>query len=227
MVTYEDMHQGKFLARPNRFIAHVKIDGLEVVCHVKNTGRCRELLVPGCTVYCQHHDNPARKTQWSLIGVEKNGRLINMDSQVPNALAQQWVEAGNLGFTPEQLRREKTWGDSRFDLFFQKNGLDCYLEVKGVTLEEDGIVRFPDAPTVRGTKHLLELCKVAELGMNAYLLFVVQMDKVKHLEPNVATDPDFAKALAQCKSSGVTIKAVTCQVTPDTISMESEIPICL
>lgn len=227
MIRYEDMYRGTFIARPNRFIAYVEIDGVEVVCHVKNTGRCRELLVPGTTVYCQHHDNPNRKTNWSLIGVQKGERLINMDSQVPNALAEQWVKQGGLGFVPSNIKREKTFGASRFDLYFEQNGTSCYMEVKGVTLETDGVVRFPDAPTQRGVKHMLELVEVADQSMGAYVLFVVQMDNVTHMEPNWATDPEFGNALKRCQEAGVEIHALCCHVTADTIATTEEIPLIL
>ncbi|MFI3312986.1 MAG: DNA/RNA nuclease SfsA, partial [Eubacteriales bacterium] len=183
--------------------------------------------VPGTTVYCQHHDNPNRKTQWSLIAVQKGDRLINMDSQVPNALAEQWVASGGLGFVPENIKREKTFGNSRFDLYFQRDGQDCYMEVKGVTLEVDGFVRFPDAPTQRGVKHMTELCHVAKSGLGAYVLFVVQMDNVSHMEPNWVTDPDFGKALQQCQKAEVSLHAVCCAVTPDTIETTVEIPLIL
>ncbi len=224
---YAHMHQGTFLARPNRFIAHVEIQGETVVCHVKNTGRCRELLVPGCRVYCQHHDNPKRKTQWSLISVCKGQRLINMDSQIPNALAEQWVKDGKLGFVPQGVKREKTYGTSRFDLYFEQENRPCYMEVKGVTLEENGVVRFPDAPTQRGVKHMMELMDVASKGMGAYVLFVVQMEDVTHMEPNWATDPDFGKALQLCRNHGVELRAVCCHVTETSIETTVEIPIQL
>jgi len=227
MYQYDDMHKGIFLSRPNRFVAHVEIGGREEICHVKNTGRCRELLVPGATVWCQHHDDPGRKTNWSLITVKKGDRLINMDSQVPNRLAEEYVRQGGLGFVPELVRAEQTWGNSRFDLYYEGKNRRGYVEVKGVTLEENGVVRFPDAPTERGRKHLLELQKAVREGLEAWVLFVVQMSEVSHFEPNRKTDPAFAEALASCQEAGVQIRAVTCQVTPDSLRVEQVLPVCI
>ena len=219
---YENMLPGRFLARPNRFIAHVEIDGREEVCHVKNTGRCRELLVPGTTVWCRRDDNPSRKTKYDLIAVEKGARLINMDSQAPNAAAKEWLAAGGLGQI-EDLRSEVTHGDSRYDFAFRKDGCQCYLEVKGVTLENDGVCAFPDAPTERGAKHLRGLEKAAREGFGAYVLFVIQMSDVKYLHPNDATDPAFAQALRDAAAAGVTVLAVDCAVTPDTMHIRQPV----
>lgn len=227
MINYPNMVPGTFCARPNRFIAHVQIDGREEICHVKNTGRCKELLIPGTTVYCQHHDDPGRKTAWSLIAVQKGERLINMDSQIPNKLAYDYVNQGGLGFQPELVKAEKTYGASRFDLYYEAQGRKGFVEVKGVTLEQDGIARFPDAPTQRGRKHLLELEKAVGEGFDAWVLFVVQMSDIKHFEPNRATDPDFSDALLQVSQNGVRVKAVTCAVTPDTLTVTKEIEVLL
>ncbi len=191
---YANMRPGKFLARPNRFIAHVEIDGSVQVCHVKNTGRCKELLVPGCTVWCQESDKPERKTKFDLITVQKGDRLINMDSQAPNVAAKEWLLSGGLGEI-EDLRAEVFQGDSRFDFAFRKDGTQCFLEVKGVTLETDGVCAFPDAPTTRGVKHLEGLTQLAKAGFGAYVLFVIQMEDVRYLHPNRITDPAFADAL--------------------------------
>ena len=215
---YENMLPGRFLARPNRFIAHVEIDGREEVCHVKNTGRCRELLTPGAVVWCRRDDNPSRKTKYDLIAVQKGERLINMDSQAPNAAAKEWLAAGGLGEI-EELRGEVTHGDSRYDFAFRKDGRQCYLEVKGVTLEHDGVCAFPDAPTERGAKHLRGLQKAAQEGFGAYVLFVIQMSDVKYLHPNDATDPAFARALREAAAAGVTVLAMDCAVTPDTMAI--------
>ena len=174
VMQYGNMMPGIFKNRPNRFIAHVEISGQMQVVHVKNTGRCRELLVPGALVWCQHSDNPARKTQYDLIAVQKGERLINMDSQAPNAAAREWLAGGALGKI-EHLRPETVHGDSRFDFSFTLDGKPCFLEVKGVTLEENGHARFPDAPTERGVKHILELQKAVENGLDATLFFVVQI----------------------------------------------------
>ena len=223
---YEDMVKGQFLSRPNRFIAHVLVGGDEQVCHVKNTGRCRELLQPGATVWCQRSNNPARKTGFDLIAVEKGERLINMDSQAPNVAAMHWLKAGGLGAI-EQLRREVTYEDSRFDFSFVKDGKTCFLEVKGVTLENDGVCAFPDAPTTRGVKHLKGLEKAARQGYGAYVLFVIQMENVKYLHPNDATDPAFGKALREAAAAGVQIMARACYITPETMTITEAVSVQL
>ena len=223
---YGKMVPGVFLARPNRFIAHVQIDGREEVCHVKNTGRCRELLPPGAEVWCQERDNPARKTKYDLITVKKGDRLINMDSQAPNTAAREWLLAGGLGEISE-LRPETVHGDSRFDFSFVKDGKRCFLEVKGVTLENDGVCAFPDAPTERGTKHLRGLARAAEEGFGAYVLFVVQMENARYLHPNDATDPAFGKTLREAAEAGVKILAVDCRVTPGSMMLNKSLPVCL
>ena len=219
---YCHMIPGKFLERPNRFIAHVELDGQIQTVHVKNTGRCRELLQPGCEVWCQESDNPSRKTKYDLIAVRKGERLINMDSQAPNIAAGEWLRAGGLGKL-EDLKAESVHEDSRFDFTFLKDGKRCFLEVKGVTLENDGICAFPDAPTQRGTKHLKGLTRLAREGYGAYVLFVIQMSDVKYLHPNDQTDPDFGAALREAAAAGVQILAVDCSVTEDT--MEIRLPV--
>ncbi len=223
---YENMVPGIFRARPNRFIAHIEIKGQLEVCHVKNTGRCRELLPAGATVWCQHWDNPSRKTKYDLITVQKGHRLINMDSQAPNTAAKEWLLAGGLGEISE-LKPEYTHGDSRFDFSFVKDGRRCFLEVKGVTLENDGVCAFPDAPTERGTKHLQGLTRLAEEGYGAYVLFVIQMADVAYLHPNDATDPNFGKALREAAAAGVQILAMDCAVTVDTMTIDKEVPVVL
>ena len=219
---YGKMVPGIFLARPNRFIAHVEIDGRVEICHVKNTGRCRELLPTGAEVWCQVSDNPNRKTKYDLITVRKGDRLINMDSQAPNAAAKEWLLSGGLG-PVEDLRPETFHGDSRFDFSFTLNGQKCFLEVKGVTLENDGVCAFPDAPTERGAKHLRGLTQAVRDGYGAFVLFVVQMPDVKYLHPNDATDPAFGAALREAAEAGVTVLAMDCAVTPDT--MDIRLPI--
>ena len=216
------MVPGIFHARPNRFIAHVEIDGEIQVCHVKNTGRCRELLPPGAKVWCQESTNPNRKTKYDLIAVQKGDRIINMDSQAPNIAAGEWLKSGGLG-NVEQLRAETVHGDSRFDFSFMKDGQQCFLEVKGVTLENDGVCAFPDAPTERGAKHLRGLTQAAREGYGAFVLFVIQMSDVKYLHPNDTTDPAFAAALREAAENGVTVLAMDCGVTPDT--MELRLPV--
>ena len=227
MVNYEHVFCGTFLARPNRFLAHVEINGKEEICHVKNTGRCRELLQPGAEVWCQHHDDPARKTQWSLITVKKGERLVNIDSQVPNKLAFDYVKAGGLGFVPDLVKAEKTYGQSRFDLYYETDTHKGFVEVKGVTLEEDGVARFPDAPTERGRKHLLELQNAAANGYEAWVLFVIQMDGISRFEPNWPRDPDFAEALCQAAHKGVQVRAVECTVSENGLEITDTVPVSL
>ncbi len=225
-MNYENMVQGIFLSRPNRFIAHIEIDGKEEICHVKNTGRCRELLPPGATVWCQKSDNPSRKTKYDLICVRKGELLINMDSQAPNIAAREWLLAGGLGEI-EDLKAEYTHGDSRFDFSFMKDGKRCFLEVKGVTLESDGVCAFPDAPTERGVKHLQGLTAAIQQGYGAFVLFVVQMADMKYLHPNDATDPAFGAALRKAAENGVTILAMDCAVTPDSMTIRQPLLIKL
>ena len=215
---YDSMVRGHFLSRPNRFIAHVEIDGKEEIVHVKNTGRCRELLPVGAEVWCQKASNPSRKTQYDLITVRKGERLINMDSQAPNIAAGEWLRIGGLGEI-EELRPETFHKDSRFDFSFIKDGRRCFLEVKGVTLENDGVCAFPDAPTQRGARHLRGLAQAAQEGYGAYVLFVIQMADVKYLQPNDVTDPDFGAALREAAQSGVQILAMDCAVTEDSMSI--------
>ena len=219
---YENMVPGRFLSRPNRFIAKIEIAGREQTVHVKNTGRCRELLPYGAEVFCRFDPNPMRKTQYDLITVRKGDRLINMDSQAPNAAAKQWLLSGGLGEITN-LKAETYQGDSRFDFSFEKEGKLCFLEVKGVTLENDGVCAFPDAPTERGAKHLRGLTELARAGFGAYVLFVIQMADVKYLHPNDVTDPAFGAALREAAASGVQVLAVDCAVTVDT--MEIRLPV--
>ena len=223
---YANMERGIFLARPNRFLAHVVLDGQEEIVHVKNTGRCRELLPPGAEVWCQRSDNPARKTKYDLITVRKGSRLINMDSQAPNLAAKEWLSKGGLGEV-KNLRAETKHGDSRFDFSFLKDGRQCFLEVKGVTLETDGVCAFPDAPTERGAKHLRGLAEAAREGYGAYVLFVIQMSDVKHLHPNDTTDPAFGKALREAAASGVEVLAVDCKITEDEMVIRDFVPVVL
>lgn len=215
---YNNMVPGIFLSRPNRFIAHIEIDGQVEICHVKNTGRCRELLVPGAQVWCQHSENPNRKTKYDLITVKKGDRLINMDSQAPNIAAGQWLASGGLGEISE-LKAEYTHGDSRFDFSFLLDGKRCFLEVKGVTLEHDGVCAFPDAPTERGVKHLKGLTQAAKEGYGAFVLFVIQMADVKYLRPHDETDPAFGAALREAAENGVTVLALDCGVTEDVMQL--------
>ena len=223
---YSNMVPGTFLARPNRFIAHVEIGGQTEVVHVKNTGRCRELLPMGAEVWCQISNNPSRKTKFDLITVRKGMRLINMDSQAPNIAAKEWLLSGGLGEITD-LQAEYTHGDSRFDFSFLKDGKRCFLEVKGVTLETDGICAFPDAPTERGAKHLRGLTRAVQEGYGGYVLFVIQMADVKYLLPNDTTDPNFGAALREAAAAGVQVLAVDCTVTVDTMEIRAAVPVQL
>ena len=223
---YENMVPGVFIKRPNRFIAHIEIDGTEEVCHVKNTGRCRELLPEGAEVFCQRASNPDRKTKYDLITVKKGQRLINMDSQAPNAAAGEWLKNGGLGEISD-LKPETTHGGSRFDFSFMKEGKKCFLEVKGVTLENEGVCAFPDAPTERGAKHLRELAQAAKDGYGAYVLFIIQMDDVKYLHPNDATDPAFGQALREASKAGVQVLAMDCKITVDSMVIQNPVEVRL
>lgn len=219
---YENIVKGKFLARPNRFVAMVEIDGREEICHVKNTGRCRELLVRGCTVYLNKSKNSERKTKYDLVAVEKGQRLINMDSYAPNIAAGEFLSK----FFPNCIiKPEYTYGNSRFDFYIKDKTKKILLEVKGVTLEQDGVVMFPDAPTERGLKHVNELISCTKDGYEAYLLFVIQMDKVKYFTPNYGTHPQFGEALKRASQEGVKLLAYDCAVTPE--SMEIKNPVCI
>ena len=224
---YERIKVGTFVERPNRFIAYVNIAGRKETVHVKNTGRCRELLIPGATVYVQESDNPNRKTKWDLIGVKKGNRMINMDSQITNAVVKEWIEKGNLFANPSLIKPETTYGQSRFDLYVEEGERKAFIEVKGVTLEEDGIVRFPDAPTERGVKHVEELCHAVSEGYEAYVIFVIQMDKVSYFTPNERTHKAFGDALRKAKKAGVHILAYDCKVKKDSISLYKEVPVIL
>ncbi len=209
------------MERPNRFIAYAELNGKKETIHVKNTGRCAELLRPGAAIYVQESDNPERKTKWDLIAVEKETgsgkRLINMDSQIPNRVVQEWIEAGNLFPDVSLVRPETTYGNSRFDLYVEAGERRIFIEIKGVTLEEDGVCRFPDAPSDRAVKHLEELIRAKKEGYEAYVFFVIQMKGVSYFTPNTDTHPAFAEALRRAKESGVEILAYDCSVAPDSI----------
>lgn len=224
---YERMVKGRFLERPNRFIAYVEIAGKKETVHVKNTGRCKELLVLGATVYLQKSDNPERKTQWDLISVEKGRRMINMDSQIPNKVVEEWIRKGHLFPDVTLIRPETTFGKSRFDLYVEAGERKIFMEIKGVTLEEDGIVRFPDAPTERGVKHVEELCEAVKAGYEAYLFFVIQMEKVQYFAPNMVTHAAFGEAMRRAKEQGVHILAYECKVEKDSIEIDKSVPVIL
>lgn len=229
---YGKVVSGRFISRPNRFIAYTEIKGHIEAVHVKNTGRCRELLLPGCTVWLAESSNPARKTKYDLIAVEKQDSsggtiLINMDSQAPNAAAAEWLKKGVLFSENAAIRREVTWGRSRFDFYIEDGERRAFLEVKGVTLEENGIVMFPDAPTERGIKHLSELAMCIDEGYEAYVLFVVQMKGASEFRPNVKTHAAFAEALTAADKAGVHILAYDCIVTPDSMKIDQPVNVRL
>ena len=222
---YENIVTGTFLSRPNRFIAHVKINGEVYVCHVKNTGRCRELLIEGATVYLQKAANPERKTKYDLIAVQKGDLLINMDSAAPNKAAAEYLR--NRFGDNASIKPEKTYGDSRIDFYIEAGNEKWLIEVKGVTLEEQGRALFPDAPTERGVKHINELIKAAKEGYKTCILFIIQMKGIISFSPNDTTHPAFGEALRTAAKQGVQIKAIDCVVTPDTMTPDKEIPINL
>lgn len=224
---YKETEKAVFLKRPNRFIAEVEIQGKRETVHVKNTGRCKELLIPGTEVILEKSGNPNRKTKYDLICVNKQGRLINMDSQIPNKAAEEWIRKGGLFPEEVSIRSEKKYGNSRFDLYVESPVRRAFVEVKGVTLEEDNVVRFPDAPTVRGIKHVEELIHCMEEGYEAYLLLVIQMKGVKKFMPNWDTQPEFGQALIKAEKAGVKIIARDCLVTEDTIEIQEEVPVDL
>lgn len=227
---YEHVKKGIFKARPNRFVAQVDIDGREHTVHVKNTGRCRELLIPGAAVLLEYHPdakNQGRKTEYSLVGVYKGKLLINMDSQAPNTAAREWLESGGfqreLGMRPENIRREVTYGQSRFDLAFTLDGQPAFMEVKGVTLERDGAALFPDAPTERGVKHLEELARAVGDGFMAFVLFVIQMKGVREFRANGEMHKEFANALIRAREAGVKVLAYDCSVREDGFEVDKEV----
>ena len=224
---YNNIQQATFLRRPNRFVAHIEVDGKEEICHVKNTGRCRELLADRATIYVQHHDDPKRKTKYSLIAVEKGDLLINMDSQASNKVVGEWLLEKEPFGKVKLLKPECTYGSSRFDFYLETETEKIFIEVKGVTLEEEGVVRFPDAPTERGVKHLQELCACVEAGYKAAVIFVVQMEGIKYFEPNEKTHPQFREALRQAQKAGVQVFAYECKVTPSSLVIDKAIPVKL
>lgn len=226
-MTYEKIRRAVFLSRPNRFIANIELDGRAVVCHVKNTGRCRELLVPGADILVQISDAPGRRTGCDLIAVRKGGRLINMDAQAPNRVFGEYLASGGLGFVPALIRPECVHGDSRFDFYFETGGRRCFAEVKGVTLEDKGVVRFPDAPTERGVKHLRGLGRAVGEGFEAWAVFIVQMRGASYFEPNRATHPAFADALRDAAAAGVRILALDCDVTENSLAVRGPVEVRL
>jgi len=224
---YQNVKAGIFQARPNRFIAHVELDGGLEVCHVKNTGRCRELLVPGAAVYLEESKNPNRKTRFDLIAVQKGGRLINMDAQAPNRVFREWAQQGKFRPGLTLLRPETKFGGSRFDFYWENGESRGFVEVKGVTLERDGVVFFPDAPTERGVKHLNELVSAKQAGYEAAVCFLVQMENVRLFQPNDETHPAFGAALRRARAAGVEVLALDCRVGPDFLEAGRPVPVRL
>ncbi len=224
---YENIKKAKFICRPNRFIANIEIDGKAQVAHVKNTGRCRELLTEGAEIYVQEFDSPARKTKFDVIAVKKGERLINMDSQVPNRVFYEWSEAGKFTDGLSLIRPETFYGESRFDFYMEAGERKIFVEVKGVTLEENGVVRFPDAPTERGVKHIRELICAKENGYEAHIVFIVQMENAEYFEPNDLTHPEFGDTLREAAEKGVSVTALSCRVTPDSIEADRTVKIKL
>lgn len=217
--------QGHFLERPNRFIAYVELNGKREKVHVKNTGRCKELLQPGAAVYLEKSNNPERSTAYDLIAVEKGERMINMDSQAPNKVVGEWLQT--KAFFPDLtlVRPETVFGNSRFDFYLETEKEKIFMEVKGVTLEEDGEVRFPDAPSERAVKHVEELIAAKRDGYRVFVVFVIQMEGVKFFTPNRSTHPEFAEALCRAAEAGVEILAYDCKVTPDSLILNCPVPV--
>ena len=224
---YSKVTEGVFLSRPNRFIAEVRISGAVERVHVKNTGRCRELLVPGCRCYLSDSGNPERKTRYDLIAVQKGELLINMDSQVVNILVEEYLKEGTLFSKDALIRREVTYGKSRFDFYIEDGARKIFLEVKGVTLENGGVAAFPDAPTERGVKNLKELCAALKEGFESYVFFVIQMKGVRVFTPNDVTHPAFGETLRYAAGQGVKIIAMDCLVTPDFLRIDAPVEIKL
>ena len=228
---YERIQKAVFIERPNRFIAYAKLSGKRETVHVKNTGRCAELLRPGAVIYVQESDNPDRKTKWDLIAVEKpvkeGKRLINMDSQIPNKVVQEWIEQGRFISDVTLIKPETTYGNSRFDLYVEAGERKIFIEVKGVTLEEDGVCRFPDAPSDRAVKHLEELIQAKKEGYEAYVFFVIQMKDVRYFTPNTDTHPEFAETLKKAQAAGVELLAYDCEVTPESIAAGEPVEVVL
>lgn len=221
---YSNIKKAVFIKRHNRFVAEVMLDESKIFCHVKNTGRCAEIFIPGVTVYLEESENKKRKYQYSLIAAEKDGNIINVDSQAPNKAAYEYLQIkGSFDY----IRPEYTWGKSRFDFYAEKGSKKYLIEVKGVTLERDGLCLFPDAPTERGTKHINELIKAKKEGYEAVVFFVIQMKGVREFTPNSETDPAFSQSLKAAHNSGVRVMAVDCIVTPDSMTTDEEVKVIL
>lgn len=224
---YKNITRGIFISRPNRFIANVEIDGGIKVCHVKNTGRCRELLIPGVEVFLEHFPGTSRRTEYDLIAVKKGEMLINIDSQAPNKVFGEWVKSSNFFNNLSKIKPEYTYGKSRFDFYIEADGKRILAEIKGVTLERDGIVLFPDAPTERGVKHLKELVEARKQGFEGFIFFIVQMNNCKYFTPNRETHPEFADALSEAKRMGIGVYALSCDVTENSLTIRDFVTVNL
>lgn len=224
---YNNIRRAKFIRRPNRFIAHIEIDGKEEICHVKNTGRCRELLTENAAVFVQEFDSPKRKTKFDLISVYKGKKLINMDSQVPNKVFHEWLKQNTFFNNITKIKPEHKYNNSRFDFYVEADSRKILLEVKGVTLEENGEVLFPDAPTERGVKHLNELIESIDDGYDAYVVFIIQMSDVNYFTPNIKMHKEFAETLKKAEKSGVKIIALDCEVTENSIDAKNFVEVKL
>lgn len=224
---YKNIKPGIFIDRPNRFIANIQIDGKTDVCHVKNTGRCRELLTSGARVFVQQTDNPDRKTKYDLAAVYKGDMLINIDSQAPNKVFGEWLQNGGYFADVTTIKPECKFGESRLDFYFEYSGKCAFAEVKGVTLERDGVFLFPDAPTERGVKHIKELCKCVKEGYDAYAVFVIQADRAEYFTPNRETHPEFANELEYAAKHGVKILCLCCTVTQEFLAIREFVPVKL
>ncbi len=226
-MNYLNIRSASFIDRPNRFIARILLDGRVEICHVKNTGRCRELLLPGAAVFVQEFDNTSRKTKYDLIGVMKGERMINMDSQVPNKVFKEWMEKGNFLKDIALIKPEARFGKSRFDFYVETDKDRIFIEVKGVTLEKDNIVLFPDAPTERGVKHIRELMECVDEGYKAYVVFIVQMKGVKYFTPNSETHQAFAQIIRLAQLKGVQVMAYDCEVGNNFITVSERVEVRL
>ena len=224
---YEGIERATFISRPNRFIAEVLLGGETVVCHVKNTGRMGELLLPGVTAYVQKNDNPNRRTAYTLIAVEKGARIINTDSTAPNVLFGEWLETSDHFGELTLVKPEKTFGASRFDYYLESERERIFVEVKGVTLEREGHAYFPDAPTERGVKHLYELIACKAQGYRAAVAFIVKMEDISGFSPNEETHPAFGDALRAAQAAGVEILVIGCCVSADLVQTAAMLPLVL
>jgi len=220
---YNNICEGVFISRPNRFIAEVEVGGKMERCHVKNTERCKELLIPNARVYVNRSDKPERATSYDLVAVWKGERLINMDSQAPNKVFLEYLQSGQYMDGITHIKAEATYGDSRFDFYIEAGKRKIFIEVKGVTLETENIAFFPDAPTERGVKHLQGLARCIDGGYEAHVVFIIQMNGIHHFSPNAATHPAFGATLSDVMKSGVKAMAFDCLVTPDSLTINNSV----